>query len=175
MSRFPVVAALGAVTFYPDGHVRFNNVQWQRTSSFHNLFLEKFTPLVAADLGIGIRLFTLDTGAKGTVLSAQFYQEDACAADFTNPVSFELVGVGGSLSTTAYMLASVVARFRSGCSVVQDVPLLMGSTGSPDEFYGNIGQSAPGSFSSFTLDFNAMDFSVSRGRKNDCQVPSVPN
>jgi predicted aspartyl protease len=162
---FPALATFGAVTFYQDGRVRFGNVPRRQTNSFHNLFLENFTPLVAADLGIGIRLFALDTGAQGTVLSAQFYQEDTRAIDFTNPVSFELAGVGGSLSTTAYMLASVVARFGGECSIIEDVPLLTVATGLPDEFYGNIGQSALSSFSSFTLDFNAMHFSVSRGRR----------
>ena len=58
------------------------------------------------------------------------------------------------------MLANVVVRLGSECSVVQSVPLLTASTGLPDEFYGNIGQSALGSFSSFTLDFNAMHFSI---------------
>lgn len=67
---FPVLAALGAVTFYGDGRVRFSNVQRQEVHSFHNFFLETFAPLVAADLGIGTRVFTLDTGAQGTSVGA---------------------------------------------------------------------------------------------------------
>jgi hypothetical protein len=37
-----------------------------------------------------------------------------------------------------------------------------------DEFYGNIGQNSLSSFTSFTLDFNTMQFSTTGGNPSDC-------
>jgi hypothetical protein len=42
------------------------------------------------------------------------------------------------------------------------------STGLADEFYGNIGQNSLSSFTSFTLDFNTMQFSTTGGNPSDC-------
>ena len=165
----PVIAAFGAVTFYPDGRVRFGMASVAKTTRFHNLFLENFTPLIAADLGLGDRLFTLDTGAQGAVLSAQFYLEDRESSELTNPVDLELVGAGGTISSPAYVLPSLVARFGNKCAILKQVPILTGSMGSSDEFYGNLGQSALASFSSFTLNFTTMHFNVSGDEHSVCR------
>jgi predicted aspartyl protease len=166
---FPVMAAFGAITFYSDGRIGFGTTPVTNVTGFHNLFLEKFTPLIAADFGLGDRLFTLDTGAQGTVLSAQFYLENRHSSELTNLVDLELVGAGGTVSSPAYVLPTVVARFGDKCATIKQVPLLMASTSSSYEFYGNLGQSALASFSSFTLDFATMHFNVSGDEHNICQ------
>jgi hypothetical protein len=162
----PVLAALGRVTFYRDGQVSFGmEKETGKRVVSHNLFLEKFAPLVTADFGHGTQLFTLDTGALLTVLSARFYRENRSVLDTGEWAALELQGAGGAIVSPAYILRSVVAKLGGGCAKVQNLPLLTESTGLPDEFYGNLGESALKSFSSFTLDFNAMHFSVTGG---DC-------
>lgn len=164
----PVLAALGRITFYPDGRVNFSKVQTDEQVGPNSLFLEKFTPLIAADFGHGNQLFTFDTGAGGTVLSAKFYREAREYFDPANLVNLELIGVGGTLVSPAYILGDAVARLGEECTKVGDIQVLTEPTGAPDEFYGNVGQSAVSSFSSFTLDFKAMQFSVSGGNAGNC-------
>jgi predicted aspartyl protease len=164
----PVLAALGRVTFYPDGRVSFSRKkETGKRMVSHNLFFEKFAPLVTADFGHGTQLFALDTGAVLTVLSAQFYRENRGVLDIGEWTTLELQGAGGAIVSPAYVLRSVVAKLGGGCAKVENLPLLTEPTGLPDEFYGNLGESALTSFSSFTLDFNVMHFSVSGG---DCSA-----
>jgi predicted aspartyl protease len=170
----PVLAALGRVTFHHDGRINFSPVA--KTSAeeahlHHNFFLEKFTPVIMADFGHRRELFTLDTGAMGTVLSGEFYEENIGIANETQLVSLELSGAGGTLSVPAYEVLSLVIKFGNSCARVRDLDVLAGITGAPgrlDEFYGEIGESALNSFSSFTLDFQNMHFSVTGGCPGDC-------
>jgi len=166
----PVLAALGRITFYPDGRVAFSPGTQPASKKIdsHTLFFEKFTPIVTADFGYGNQLFSLDTGALGTVLSAQFYKEAKASLDPAYQVSLELVGAGGSMVSPAYMLRSVAAKHGGKCATVERIEILTEPTGMADEFYGNIGENSLSSFTSFTLDFNAMQFSTTGGNLADC-------
>jgi predicted aspartyl protease len=170
----PVLAALGKVTFYHDGRINFSPTEKateEKARSHHNFFLEEFTPVIPADFGHRKQLFTLDTGAMGTVLSDEFYEEEVGIANATELVNLELSGAGGTLSVPAYEVFSLVVKFGPSCARVRDLEILTGTTGTVgrlDEFYGEIGESALSSFSSFTLDFQAMHFSVTGGYPGDC-------
>jgi Aspartyl protease len=166
----PVLAALGRVTFHHDGRINFSPVERSpdKGTGSHNFFLEKFTPLISADFGHGTQLFTLDTGTMGTVLSAEFYEENTGIANVNELDSLELSGAGGTLALPAYQVPSLVAKFGGSCARVKDLAILTEATGLPNEFYGTIGESALSSFSSFTLDFHAMHFSVNGGNPGDC-------
>jgi hypothetical protein len=166
----PVLAALGRVTFHQDGRINFSPVERapDKAMGSHNFFLEKFTPLISADFGHGTQLFTLDTGTMGTVLSAEFYEENTGIANLNELDSLELSGAGGTLALPAYQVPSLVAKFGGSCARVKDLAILTEATGLPNEFYGTIGESALSSFSSFTLDFHAMHFSVNGGNPGDC-------
>lgn len=165
----PALAALGKVTVYKDGRIRFGGgSQMQReVGSPHNLFFEKFTPVITADFGLGDQLFTIDTGAVGTILSADFYHE-SMPMNSAEMIQLELVGAGGALVVPAYQVRDVGARLGGSCAKLEAVQVLTQATGLADEFYGNIGQSALNSFVSFTLDFNAMRFSASGGAAGNC-------
>lgn len=166
----PVLAALGRITFYPDGRVAFGQGTQPAAKKIdsHTLFFEKFAPVVTADFGYGNQLFSLDTGALGTVLSAQFYKQAKASLDPAHQVSLELVGAGGSMVSPAYMLRSVAAKLGGECATVEGVEILTEPTGLADEFYGNIGENSLSSFTSFTLDFNAMQFSTTGGKPAHC-------
>jgi Aspartyl protease len=166
----PVLAALGRITFYPDGRVAFSQVTQATAKNIdsHTLFFEKFTPVITADLEYGNQLFSLDTGAVGTVLSAEFYKEAKASLDPAQQVSLELVGAGGSIVLPAYMLRGVVAKVGGECTTIEQIQILTEPISPPDEFYGNIGQNSLSSFTSFTLDFNTMQFSTTGGNPGDC-------
>ncbi|MGA6988176.1 MAG: aspartyl protease family protein [Terriglobales bacterium] len=166
----PVLAGLGRVTFYRDGWIRFGpaeKVRGNETDS-HNFFLDKFTPLIAADFGHGNQLFTLDTGATGTLLSGEFYEENRGIVRVDELASLELSGAGGTVAVPAYEVPSLVARVGGSCARVKNLAIRTRATGRSDEFYGDIGENALSSFSSFTLDFHAMHFSVNGGDPGDC-------
>src|SRR5262249_306916 len=55
----PILAVLGRVTVYRNGLIRFGGRDAARNPPLaHNLFLENFTPVIAADFGLGDQLFT---------------------------------------------------------------------------------------------------------------------
>ena len=165
----PVLAALDKVTFYRDGRIDFSpyKVPSNKTSS-HNFFLDTFTPLIVADFGSGKQLFTLDTGSMGTILSAQFYKESRGIIYVGEQVGLELLGAGGTLMFPARQISSLTVEFGGTCTSIKDISVLTGATRLPDEFYGNVGEDALSSFSSFTLDFHAMDFRVNGGNPDAC-------
>lgn len=159
---FPVLAALGRITFFKDG--RFGVQIRQRATPIlprRNLFLEKLTPLVAADVGDNERLFTFDTGSSGTFLSVQFYGRHEGMFEGQRLQRFQLAGAGGSRQYTSYYLSRLRIRLGGGCTVIPDVPVLAERRGiSDDYFWGNLGQTAVRAFRSYTLDFRSMSFQV---------------
>jgi predicted aspartyl protease len=166
----PVLRALGRITFHADGRVDFAGTSRKLNQGGpHNLFFERFTPLVVADFGHGNQLFSLDTGAVGTILSNQFLQEDEGLIATGDLIDLQLIGAGGDLTAPAYVAHDLAARFAGQCARLKNVQVLMQSTGLPDEFYGNVGQNALSQFSSFTLDFNAMSLTVTGGTPNACR------
>jgi len=160
----PVLAALGRFTVYRDGRIHFGGetIASDKDRFPHNLFLEKFAPVIAADFGLGDQLFTIDTGAIRTILSAAFYRESK-PVNSAQLVELQLMGAGGTLVSPAYQVHDVEAKLGGGCAQLQSVQVLTQPIGRADEFYGNIGESALRPFTSFTLDFNAMRFSVTGG------------
>jgi hypothetical protein len=165
----PVLAALGKVTFYHDGRIDFSPGKIPaKETAFHNFFFDRFTPLIVADFGPKEQLFTIDTGAMGTILSAEFYKANRDSFNFPESVSLELSGAGGMLAVPAYQVSGLVATFGGSCATIKDVSILLDVIRRPDEFYGDIGENALSSFSSFTLDFSTMHFSVNGGDPSDC-------
>jgi phosphatidylserine/phosphatidylglycerophosphate/cardiolipin synthase-like enzyme len=71
---------------------------------------------------------------------------------------------------TRPILDSLAMLAKNGAEVYTKKVYGDETTGLPDEFYGNIGQSALSSFSSFTLDFKAMRFSVRGGKARVCTL-----
>jgi predicted aspartyl protease len=170
----PVLVALGRVTFYHDGRINFSptdKASGEGLHRHHNFFLEEFATVITADFGHKKHLFTLDTGAMGTLLSAEFYEEDIGIANATELVSLELSGAGGTLAVPAYEVLNVAVKFGNSCARVKGLAILAETTetaGRVNEFYGEIGESGLSSFSSFTLDFQNMHFSATGGYPGDC-------
>jgi hypothetical protein len=64
---FPVLSALGRITFFADGRFGVgSNPAAGVPAVEENLFLQRLTPVVAAEIGGAERLFTVDTGSAGT-------------------------------------------------------------------------------------------------------------
>ena len=158
---YPVLAALGKITFYRNGTLGVDvstTPVWGRHS---NLFVDEQTLLTAARIGGTAFLFTFDTGIQRTFLTARYYREHSSDFPSERTRHQDLAGVGGTRSLSNYVVESLPVQFAGGTSTLHDVPVLTERVGKKfDEFYGNLGLDAVEQFSAFTLDFGAMHFYV---------------
>ncbi len=159
---FPVLSALGRITFFADGRLGVGLKAGGGTSNSEgNLFLQRMTPIVAAEVGGTEKLFVIDTGAAGSFFTVQYYLEHR--KDFTSRAvgDFELAGAGGVRTYPAYFVAKLNIRIGGSCVVVNELPVITQKRGLPDDkFYGNVGQSMLAQFKSYTFDFQNMSFSA---------------
>jgi hypothetical protein len=104
---FPVLSALGRITFFADGRLGVGLKETAESpSGEENLFLQRLTPIVVAEVTGMERLFTIDTGAVGSFFTVQYYLEHK--SDFTSQTigEFDLVGAGGVRTYPAYFAGS---------------------------------------------------------------------
>ena len=102
----------------------------------------------------------MDTGATGTFLSEQYYQQHRQDFRTSDLRELELVGAGGSTTIQTFVLHNVPLRMGGACVALSDLDVLTEPTGLPDEFSGNVGQSVVGLFREYTLDFHTMTFTA---------------
>jgi hypothetical protein len=152
--------SLGRITFHSDGRFAVHETPLRQKAHPANLYLEGFTVLIETELRGKQHLLTLDTGATGTFLSEQYYEEHKTEFDAEQPEELEMIGAGGSAIIHSYVLPEVTLNIGGRGVELHDVYVLTESTGLPAEFAGNLGQSAVGLLSSYTLDFRNMTLSV---------------
>jgi len=156
----PVLESLGRITFHANGKFAVQEPTRAEKVGSSGLYLEGFTILIQANIGDEGHLMTLDTGATGTFMSEQYYQEHRQDFNAEELRELELVGVGGSTVIPAYLQHNVRFRIGGACVVLNNLIVLTVPTGVPAEFSGNVGQSLVGLFRSYTLDFRSMTLSA---------------
>ena len=157
---FPVLQSLGRITFHADGRFAVNEPSSYQHSGPANLYLDGFTVLIETEIEGKQHLLTLDTGATGTFLSRQYYEDHKHEFGIEQPRELELIGAGGSTIIPVYVLHDVTLKIGGGSLELPDVYVLTEPTGVPAEFSGNLGQSGVGLLSSYTLDFSNMTLST---------------
>lgn len=158
---FPVLSALGKITFFEDGGFGVGLQSTPGSWVTGNLFLQRLTPIVAAEIRGKEELFTIGTGATGSFLSARYYQDFPHQFDSQMVDQIVLTGAGGTRSLSAYYAPQITLSLGGACVQMEDVPVLIKPRGIPDDyFYGNLGQSAFGMFPSYRLDFENMSFAI---------------
>ena len=158
---FPVLSALGRITFFRDARFGVGQKQEAGPVGEENLFLQRLTPIVAAEVGGMERLFTIDTGSAGSFFTVRYYLEHR--NDFSGQTSsdFDLAGAGGVRTYPAYATGELNIKMGGACVEVNQLPVISQSKGLPDDkFYGNVGQSILDLFKSYTFDFQNMTFSA---------------
>jgi predicted aspartyl protease len=157
---FPVLESLGRITFHVNGKLGAQEPTRAEEVGGSNLYLEGFTILIQANVADEDHLMTLDTGATGTFMSEQYYQQHKQDLNAGDLRELELVGVGGSTVIPAYLQRNVRFGMGGACVLLDNLIVLTEPTGLPDEFWGNVGQSTVGLFGSYTLDFRTMTLSA---------------
>jgi predicted aspartyl protease len=158
---FPVLSALGRITFFANGRFGVGLQPAPGKQMIGNLFLQRLTPIVSGGIRGKQELFTIDTGATGSFLSARYYQDFPHQFESQVVDEMSLTGAGGTRTLPAYYASDITLSLGGACVRMEDVPVLIQPRGIPDDsFYGNLGQSAFGIFPSYTFDFQNMSFTI---------------
>lgn len=171
---YPVVSALGCLTFAKDGtltvspgqsstHDENGATMWIGNSSL--LITLGTMPLMNHDthnvIGTGPRLFELDTGSTSTFLTDRYLAEHLNV--FVGPPTEKarLAGAGGIHEIPAYPAHQMPLWFGSTPVCLNGQHILTESQGGAAEnYFGVIGQDLLQLFSSYTIDFVRMRFTV---------------
>lgn len=156
---FPVQSALGSFSVYADGRVGIDSDPPSETTA--EIFMEQQTPLVAAKAGGETLLFSLDTGATGSMFSARFHQMVKSKLTDQPVKTFPITGAGGTQSIHGYEMKDLVMTIAGEDVRLKSAGIFSEATGGGvDDVYGNLGQDLLRSFKSYTVDFRGMMFSV---------------
>ena len=170
---FPVLSALGRITFFADGRFGVGLDRANATpGGEENLFLQRLTPVVAAEIEGTERLFTIDTGSAGTFFTVQYYLDHRNEFASQTIGNFELAGAGGVRTYPAYLTGKVNIKMGGACVSLNQLPVIAQTRAqSDDKFYGNIGQLVLGQLKSYTFDFQNMTFSA---EGDSCKPAALP-
>jgi hypothetical protein len=156
---FPVQAALGNITFYANGKIGINTEPPGPMDS--ELFLENQTPLVAVHVEGSNLLFSLDTGAAVSTFDVQFYNVVKAKLRGEKRSLFTFSGTGGRRSSPAYNMSNLRLSLGGEETTLENASVFAGSTqASSGDFFGNLGQDALRSFTSYSVDFTRMKFTA---------------
>jgi predicted aspartyl protease len=158
---FPVLSALGKITFFSNNRFGVGLQPSPGRPVKGNLFLQRLTPIVAARIRGKQELFTIDTGATGSFLSARYYGDHPREFATQMVGEMDLSGAGGSQTLPVYYARQITLSLGGACVRMKEIPVLMKARGVPDDYYyGNLGQSALKSSRSYTFDFQNMSFTL---------------
>lgn len=158
---YPVLAALGSFTMKGNEWVIAPEGEPSRRSS--KLYVEELTPLLEATVADSEVLFGLDTGSSSGSFSETYLRRFPEQFASLKPEKYATAGAGGDVRfLTAYYLPQIDLQFGTARATLRNVPVLTTALGVDplDQVCGNLGQSLLSQFSSFTIDFSRMRFSV---------------
>ncbi len=171
---YPVLAALGRLTFTRDGSMTASPVSPARAGTegaplwIADTFLlaqMKTFPPTGQSFRFGgeqePRLFVLDTGSRDSYLTDRYFMEHRDSFKGAPPDTARLAGPGGEADTPAYAADHLPLWCGKAVLFLDGPHILTAPQNSLIENYeGLIGQSVLGSLQSYTIDFRTMRFSV---------------
>ena len=157
---YPVLSALGQITFTHDNHVLAGG---GGDSSGSPIYMQQLNPLLQCRIEGHDLLLMFDTGADSTSLTAKYCH--AFPEEFTG-ISLTKHGVGGAGGVkvlNSYKLAELRIGVGGQIAVMKDVSVLADPLGADfDLLYGTVGRDLTDQFKSFTLDFKTMRFRLEK-------------
>jgi hypothetical protein len=168
---YPVLAALGNVTFLQDGDLEFDSPHTHQGDPGARMFLDGLTPVVGITDGNTIRLCVFDSGAPVTTLYDTYEQAHAMDYAQQSTVNIPYTGLGGTHTIPAYIPDHTTLIFGSTPVNLGRLPVLTEphtADLTPELFYGNIGQDVIRNSAGVELDFRVMRFYVTP-QSNDLQ------
>ena len=153
---YPVLAALGSLTITPDAlEVRPASEPSPRSA---RLYVDEFTPLMAATIEGHELLFQLDTGADAASFTLNYLREFPGQFASMTPKQWGTGGIGGVRFMPAYTLPQVDIHLGSAVATLKNVPVMTEPLGLDplDALFGNLGQGLLQKFVNYTIDLNRM-------------------
>jgi hypothetical protein len=118
---FPVLRALGRITFHHDGTF---DATGGRASDGSPLQLRLLNPVIAATVENQALPFTLDTGAEGTTLSVRFYDRFKAEEPTWQKVKTKSSNAGGIKTSQSYLVPSLVLGVGGRTITLHKLPIL---------------------------------------------------
>jgi predicted aspartyl protease len=158
IAGFPVLRALGRLTFHHDGLLEAS-ANGGDTNQGSSMELKLLNPVVEVGVEGRTLPFTLDTGASGTTLSVRFYRLFKAEEATWKHSTTKSFGAGGATSSKTYLLRSLPVVIGGTTVTLKNRPILPTPQGADiDALFGNMGEDLLQSAESFTLDFTHMRF-----------------
>ena len=128
------------------------------SSSYENLTLDGFIPLVETIVNSDTLIFSFDTGARSTIMYFPYYEKNKSEIDkLYMPEDIEFAGAGGETVVKGFNLNNMDFQIASGKTMLNEVSLLSKHIKDNDEFiYGNLGGDFIGKFSKMIINFDKM-------------------
>ncbi|MDR3747433.1 MAG: aspartyl protease family protein [Acidobacteriota bacterium] len=147
---YPVLQALGSITFTSDGHFLGgpNSPSGQNGAK---LYMHELTPLLECEVETRKVLFSFDTGANSSVLSAHYYRSFPDQFKGLKKKTHRMGGAGGLKETQSYFLPQVQLGVGTTVVALCDIPVLPPIGTDPDKLYGNLGRDLVDGYRSFTM------------------------
>ena len=169
---YPVLQALGRITFTKDGHFLASQNS-SAISSVARLYMNSLTPLLQCKVGDRDVVFEFDTGANGSSFSIRYRREFASQLRGLKEEPYGMGGAGGDIKKMrAYYLPQASLGVGSTTAVLTHVPVLPKLETDSDKLFGNLGHDLTDPYRSFTVDFVNMRFEL--GEKIPAQNSQVP-
>jgi clan AA aspartic protease (TIGR02281 family) len=157
---FPVLSALGKLTFTSNNELK---AEAGGDPSGAMVYMQQLDPLVESRVAGHDLLMFFDTGATGTSFTVRYY--NAFRGEFSglSRGHHGIAGAGGTKSEPSYNLPKLDIGISDQTAVLNDVPVMAEPMGTDfDLLYGTIGRDVTSQFKSFTLDFKAMRFRLTK-------------
>jgi hypothetical protein len=157
---YPVLEALGAITFSGDGF--FEGGSSQLLGGIGTpMFMDGLMPVVECRVNGDRLVFDFDTGASTSTFFERYYAQFHVRANDWKEAVNESYGAGGLVRRKVYLIPKVDLRVGGRTATLRRITVFPGPTGSGgDDVYGNLGSDVVVGFKSFTLDFENMKFSL---------------
>ena len=159
---YPVLQALGAVTFSRDGTLAAGPGT-APPGAAARMFMDGLTPMIDCGAGGKILLFDLDTGANSSVFTVGYFKKFHAQSASWKKGEYKGGGAGGITVRKVYMVPTLELKVGDKIATLHSIPVFRSVIGTDlDDAYGNLGQDMLAGFESFTLDFAHMRFSLGK-------------
>ena len=159
---YPVLQALGAVTFSQDGMLEAGPGAAPPDAAAR-MFMDGLTPMIECGVNGKNLLFDLDTGANTSMFTVRFFRKFRAQSASWKKGEDKGFGAGGIMVRKVYVVLALELRVGDKIATLHSIPIFTSAIGTDiDDSYGNLGQDVLAGFESFTLDFAHMRFSLGK-------------
>ena len=129
-----------------------------KASTYSNLALDGFLPVIETFADSDTLVFSFDTGAKRTIIYYPYYKKYKSVIDSKyEPADINIGGAGGDETLKGYKITEIEFRISDGKTILKNVSLLAEQIKDKDEHLeGNLGGDFFNSFKTMIINFEDM-------------------